>query len=116
MATRKPAAKATAPKAVTAAYLEIYALKNDPDFRNRVGMSLINYATYLLGADPARPWHEYEINWSRKASTNTDDQIYRVMGFVLGDSKVQEQLADIPDAELQIVVEVAVQKNMAVLL
>src|SRR5262245_57448635 len=117
-AKTKPAGteQAPAPRAVTAGYLEIYALKNDPDFRSRVGMALINYATYLLGADPTREWHEYEINWSRKASSNTDDQIYRIMGFVLGDSKVQEQLADITDADLQIVVEVAVQKNMAVLL
>lgn len=99
-----------------ATYLEIYALKNDPEFRNRVGMSLIHYATYLLGADPARPFHEYEINWARKASTNTDDQIYRVMGFVLGDSKVNEELGAISDSDLQVVVEVAVRNNMAVLL
>ena len=99
-----------------ATYLEIYALKTDPAFRDRVGMSLIHYATYLLGADPNSPWHEQEINWARKASFNTDDQIYKVMGFVLGDAAVQADLGDITDAALQAVVETAVQNNMAVLL
>jgi hypothetical protein len=116
MATKKAATKTAEPKAVTASYLEIYALKNDPDFRNRIGMSLVNYATYLLGADPNRPFHEQEINWSRKASSNTDDQIYRIMGFVLGDPLVQEKLAGILDSELQVIVEYAVNNNLAVLL
>lgn len=99
-----------------ATYLEIYALKSDKEFRDRVGMSLINYATYLLGQPADRPWHEQEVNWARKASYNTDDQIYRIMGFVLGDAQVQADLGDITDAALQTVVEVAVQNNMAVLL
>lgn len=99
-----------------ATYLEIYALKTDQDFRNRVGMALVNYATYLLGQPATRPWHEQEVNWARKASFNTDDQIYRIMGFVLGDPQVQADLGTITDAALQTVVETAVQQNMAVLL
>lgn len=99
-----------------ATYLEIYALKKDTDFRDRVGQSLINYATYLLGQPAERPWHEQEVNWARKASYNTDDQIYRVMGFVLGDAAVQADLGEITDAALQAVVETAVQNNMAILL
>lgn len=99
-----------------ATYLEIYALKTDQDFRNRVGMALVNYATYLLGQDPARPWHEQEVAWARRASSNTEDQIYRIMGFVLGDSQVQADLGDITDVALQAVVETAVQNNMAILL
>ena len=99
-----------------ASYLEIYELKDDPVFKKRVGQSLINYATYLLGQPPTRPWHEQEVNWSRKASSNTDDQIYRIMGFVLGDPAVQADLGAISDQALQGVVEVAVQNNMAILL
>ena len=99
-----------------ATYLEIYALKTDPEFRSRVGTSLIVYATYLLGQPAERPWHEQEVNWARRASSNTDDQIYRVMGFVLGDAKVKDELGAISDADLQTVVEVAVQNNMAILL
>lgn len=99
-----------------ASYLEIYALKTDADFRSRVGQSLINYATYLLGQPAERPWHEQEVAWSRRASSNTDDQIYRVMGFVLGDPAVQADLGAITDAALQGVVEVAVRNNMAILL
>jgi len=99
-----------------ATYLEIYVLKTDPDFRSRVGMSLVNYATYLLGQPADRPWHEQEVKWARTASYNTDDQIYRVMGFVLGDAAVQAELGAISDAQLQTVVETAVQNNMAVLL
>ena len=99
-----------------ATYLEIYALKTDQEFRNRVGMSLVNYATYLLGQPPDRPWHEQEVAWARRASSNTEDQIYRVMGFVLGDAAVQADLGDITDTALQSVVETAVQNNMAILL
>lgn len=99
-----------------ATYLEIYALKTDQDFRSRVGMSLVNYATYLLGQPAERPWHEQEVNWARRASSNTDDQIYRIMGFVLGDPQVQADLGGITDAALQTVVEVSVQNNMAILL
>lgn len=99
-----------------ATYLEIYALKTDQEFRNRVGMALVNYATYLLGQPPDRPWHEQEVAWARRASSNTEDQIYRVMGFVLGDAQVQADLGAISDPALQTVVEVAVQNNMAILL
>ena len=99
-----------------ATYLEIYALKTDADFRSRVGTALITYATYLLGADPRRPWHEQEVAWARRAASNTDDQIYRIMGFVLGDQKVKDELGAITDPDLQTVVEVAVQNNMAILL
>jgi hypothetical protein len=99
-----------------ATYLEIYVLKNDADFKSRVGTSLINYATYLLGQPADRPWHEQEVAWSRRTSVSTDDMIYRVMGFVLGDPAVQADLGEIEDAALQGVVEVAVQNNMAVLM
>jgi hypothetical protein len=99
-----------------ATYLEIYALKNDAEFKSRTGTALINYATYLLGQPATRPWHEQEVAWSRRASVSTDDMIYRVMGFVLGDPQVQTDLGEISDAALQTVVEVAVQNNMAVLM
>lgn len=99
-----------------ATYLEIYALKNDQDFRSRTGTALIVYATYLLGQPADRPWHEQEVTWSRRASVSTDEMIYRVMGFVLGDPAVQAELGAISDAALQAVVETAVHNNMAVLM
>src|SRR5262245_23402320 len=99
-----------------ATYLEIYALKKHQAFRDRVGQALINYGTYLLGQPPSRPFHEQEVKWARAASSNTDDQIYRIMGFVLGDGQVQSALGNITDPALQSVVETAVTNNMAVLL
>jgi hypothetical protein len=99
-----------------ATYLEIYGLKNDADFKSRVGTALVNYATYLLGQPADRPWHEQEVAWSRRASVSTDDMVYRVMGFVLGDPTTQAELGDITDAQLQTVVEIAVGNNMAVLM
>jgi len=99
-----------------ASYLEIYALKNDQDFKSRVGTAIVNYATYLLGQPADRPWHEQEVAWSRRASVSTDDMVYRVMGFVLGDAAVQADLGDITDTALQGVVETAVSNNMAVLM
>jgi hypothetical protein len=99
-----------------ATYLQIADLRGDADFRARVGQAIVNYATYLLGQPADRPWHEQEVQWSRKASTATEDQVYRIMGFVCGDATVQAQLSAIPDAELQTVVETAVSRNMAVLM
>jgi hypothetical protein len=99
-----------------ATYLEIYALKNDAEFKSRVGTALINYATYLLGQPADRPWHEQEVAWSRRASVSTDDMIYRVLGFVLGDPAIQADMGAISDLALQGVVEAAVQNNMAVLM
>lgn len=99
-----------------ATYLEIYGLKNDAEFKSRIGTALVNYATYLLGQPADRPWHEQEVAWSRRASVSTDDMVYRVMGFVLGDASVQADLGAISDTQLQVVVETAVSNNMAVLM
>lgn len=99
-----------------ATYLEIADLRVNADFRARVGQAVVNYAVYLLGQPADRPWHEQEVQWARRACTTTDEQVYRLMGFVVGDAAVQAQLGAIPDNDLQAVVETAVSRNMSVLL
>jgi hypothetical protein len=119
MATKKAKdtkQQAPAPKAESASFEQIAALKKDPVFRDRVGVAVTNYAAYVMGKDPTGEWYEMEIKWARQASVSTDDQVYRLMGFVTSDPAVKEQLGAIPDAQLQVVVENAIKNNMSVLL
>ena len=97
-----------------ASYLEIYALRNDAEFRARVGMAVIVYATYLLGQPAADgPRRGIEVSWARNASVSTDDMVFRVLGFVLGSAAVQSALGAVTDEQLQLVVEDAVRGNIA---
>jgi hypothetical protein len=98
-----------------ATYLEIAGLRNDEDFRKRLAVAVIKYAAYVLGNTGDTNFRENKVRWAREALANPDGQVSRLMGFVLGDGTVQNELAEISDVDLQAVVEYNINVNMSVL-
>ncbi len=98
-----------------ATYLEIADLKQDENFRRRVGVAVILYASYVLGNTADTVFRETKVAWARRALASTEEQVYRLLGFILGDATVRAELAAVSDGALQGIVETAIQNNMAIL-
>lgn len=96
-------------------YLTIAALRSNGSFRDRTAVAVIKYAGYVSAEDPATQFHEFRLQWARKALYATDEMVTRMLGFILADAQVQTDLETISDANLQAVVETAIQNHMAVL-
>jgi hypothetical protein len=99
-----------------ATYIQIADLKDNVDFKRRVGVAIIRYAGYMLGNVADQDFREYKVQWARRALVATDEQVYRIMGFVLTDPNVQTDLGLIDDAALQGAVEFAINSNMTALM
>jgi hypothetical protein len=99
-----------------ASYLEIASLRTNQDFKDRVSVAVIKYAAYIMGEPPETPIHEIRVQWARKALANPDEQVFRIMGHLVGNASVQTLLTSIVDQDLQYAVEYAVNTLMLQLL
>lgn len=93
-------------------YAESAALMGNPEFRERVKVACLHYATYISDEASDVPAHNTRNKWAQQTFIAPDNSAALVTPTVVMDDKVQTQGGDLPDADLQIAVETAVNKLM----
>ena len=91
-------------------YEESAALMVDMDFRGRIKVACLTFATYIGGEDPATPAHSTRTKWAQNAMINPDVAAASVQPPTVMDAKVQAAGAAITDADLQSAVETTINK------
>jgi hypothetical protein len=92
-------------------YQETAALMKDTLFRDRVGVSCVNYARYITDEAASTAAHNTRYKWAQQTLLNPDIAVNQVIPTVVTDSAVQDAGgAAITDPALQSAVETAVNK------
>lgn len=93
-------------------YADSSALMADPDFRGRVKVACLKFATYIMDEASNVPAHSTRIKWAQNTMVNPDAAAALVTPETVMDAKVQESGAEISDADLQSSVETSINKMM----
>lgn len=93
-------------------YAESAELMGNPQFRERVKVACLHYATYISDEPVDTPAHNTRNKWAQNTFVAPDSSAALVTPATVMDDKVQEQGGDLPDNELQVAVETAINKLM----
>jgi hypothetical protein len=92
-------------------YTESATLMIDMQFRGRIKVACLTFASYITGEEPTTPAHNTRIKWAQQCFASPDASAAQIQPTVVMDSKVQEAGGDaISDADLQSAVETSVNK------
>lgn len=91
-------------------YTESAALMTNLDFRGRIKVAVLKFATYITEEPPSVPGHNTRVKWAFNALIAPDAVAQQVQSPVVWDAAVQEAGADIPDDALQTAVENTLNK------
>jgi hypothetical protein len=91
-------------------YLESAALMTDADFRNRVKVACLSYASYIQAEPPDTAAHNTRIKWAQQCVVQPDYTASQVQPPTVMDPQVQTDGPEISDAALQEAVETTVNK------
>lgn len=93
-------------------YADTAALMGDMDFRNRVKVACLRFAHYITTADRPAVGGNTLLRWAQETFNSPDTAVTRLVPSLVMDDKVQEQGSRIIDADLQGVVETAVNRML----
>lgn len=91
-------------------YTESAALMNDMDFRGRVKVACLKFATAIMDESGEVPAHNTRMRWAQACYLSPDQTASQVTPPTVMDSAVQTDGADISDDALQGSVEAVVRK------
>lgn len=92
-------------------YKESSDLMVDIEFRGRIKVACLTFASYITGEDPATPAHSTRIKWAQQTMATPDSTASQIQPTVVMDAAVQEAGgADVTDEALQGAVETSVNK------
>jgi hypothetical protein len=83
---------------------------NDADFRNRVKVACLSYASYIQSEPPDTAAHNTRIKWAQQCVLQPDFTAGQVAPPAVMDPQVQTDGPDISDVALQEAVETTVNK------
>jgi len=89
-------------------YNDSALLMNDMEFRGRVKVACLHFATYIQGEPTNIPAHNTRYGWAKTTIQNPDNAAMNVTPAVVQDPNVQSKGKSITDAELQTATETAV--------
>ena len=92
-------------------YEESAALMQDIPFRNRIKVSAIKYAEFLLIQPVSTEAVNTKRNWARNTQVQPDQTAAALQPTVVMDGQVQLDGAAITDAALQVTVETIIQRS-----
>jgi len=84
-------------------------LMNDPEFRGRIKVACLHFATYVSGEPTSTPAHNTRLRWAQECYAAPDAKAQQVQPPTVMEDNVQAQGDSINDADLQIAVETAIQ-------
>jgi hypothetical protein len=87
-------------------------LMNDMDFRGRIKVACLHFASYIQGEEPTVAAHNTRYQWAQQTMMNPDMAAARFAPAVVGDPNVQSLGDTIDDASLQTATETAIQKQL----
>lgn len=96
-----------------ATYLELSALRRDPDFAARTEIAVAKFAVYKMDENPATAGHALAMKWAFNAIANPGSVAAGLLPALMMDFTLQSKAAtpaDITDGELQVAVEVAINR------
>jgi len=93
-------------------YQEAGDLMVDFAFRSRVKVAVLGFAKYIYGEAPSVPAHNTRMKWAQNAVLNPDTVAAQAQPQTVMEDGVQQDGANISDANLQTAVESALQKLM----
>jgi len=93
-------------------YEQSAALMKDPAFVDRVKVACLKFADYILNEATGTAAHNTRVRWAQQTTSNPDSAAQQTTPPVVMDTAVQEDGAEITDAELQTAVETVVNKLM----
>jgi hypothetical protein len=91
-------------------YTDSAALMMDGNFRGRIKVAVLRFATYIMEESPSSLAHNTKLKWAQATLINPDSAATQVQPVVVMDSAVQDQGAEIDDAGLQAATENALLK------
>lgn len=91
-------------------YQESADLMSDAAFRNRVMVACLKFAEYIDAEANDVPAHNTRLRWANGCMQNPQMTAVQTQPTTVMQDSVQEQGAEIPDAELQVAVETAVNQ------
>jgi hypothetical protein len=93
-------------------YEESAALMNDTDFRSRIMVACLKFADYILAEQNSVPAHNTRLRWASACVASPQMTAVQVQPTTVMQDSVQEQGAEISDADLQIAVETSVNQML----
>jgi hypothetical protein len=93
-------------------YAASAALMSDTAFKERVKVSGLKYASYIMDEGPTIDAHWSRIKWAQDMFFSPDVTVNKIIPLVVLDPQVQTDGADITDDALQPVVESVINKMM----
>lgn len=93
-------------------YEESATLMNDAAFHNRVKVSCLKFADYIVGEAVTVPAHNTRYKWAQQTMINSDAAAAQITPSVVMDNQVQTDGAAITDVALQTSVETTVNKML----
>lgn len=93
-------------------YTESDKLMQDIAFRGRIKIACLTYADYIVNEATSAVAHNTRNRWATECYKSPDMAASQVQPAVVMDGAVREQGDKIVDADLQTVVETAVNKLM----
>lgn len=93
-------------------YDQSAALMTDMQFRGRVKVACLNFATFIVGEEPTVPAHSTRIKWAQNTFLNPDMTAAQVQPPTVMDGQVQADGSAITDSALQSSVEATVNKML----
>lgn len=91
-------------------YEELGTLMNDAAFRQRVKVSCLSYAAYILNEAANVPGHSSRVKWAQSTFQNPELAASVAQPPTCMDDRVKAAGKDVTDADLQLAVESAVNK------
>lgn len=86
-------------------YVESSSLMNDVEFRGRIKVACLRYATYIYNEPVSTPGHGARLRWAQGAMENPEGASARIQPPVVMDPAVQAEGPAISDEVLQTAVE-----------
>lgn len=91
-------------------YEESAALMSDVNFRGRLKVACLNYASYIMNEPTGTPAHATRIRWAQNTALQPDQAAMQIQPMVVMDPQVQAEGPAISDAQLQTAVETTVNR------
>ena len=89
---------------------ESAALMEDPTFRGRIRVFILDYTTYILNEAPTVEGHPARYRWAQRAAANSMNEAQQIQPMVVMDGQVQQDGKDIADPQLKTSVQTVINK------
>lgn len=93
-------------------YSDSAALMNDFDFKGRVKVACLTFATYIMGEPIDTDAHSSRLRWAQQVFQNSDMVASQVQPPTVMTTQVQTDGKNVSDANLQTAVESVVNKML----